>query len=164
MITPLYYLLFWHYANLLQNICTWICPWLESIRTRSRIVYLLCIIKNLSSSTSHKKNCETLILRDSSFFLFSTFIYEPILTKKFFSAKILVTFCYLKILNHLFLWYIIFNVQYFLKLFKNVNIMKTQILYKIKYDLKGRNAWSLNLYSFQIWYENLSFVFDKFFH
>ena len=142
MITPLSYLLFWHYANLLQNICTWICPWLESIRTRSRIVYLLCIIKNVSSSTSHNKNCKTLNLRDFSFFLSSIFIYELILTNISMNANIKNTqFFYkmkyelkghknhLKISNHLFLWYIIFNVHYFLKLFKNVNIMKTQFFF-----------------------------------
>ena len=41
---------------------------------------------------------------------------------------------YFKILNHLFLRYIFC----LLKLFKNVNFMKTQIFNKIKYDFKDQ--------------------------
>ena len=46
------------------------------------------IFKNLSSSTSHKKNYETLKLRDFSFFLSSTFICKPILIKISLNANI----------------------------------------------------------------------------
>ena len=65
-------------------------------------------IKNISSSTSHKKtlklaNWQTLKLQNFSFFLSSTFIYELILIKKIMNA----------------------------------NIMKTHIFYKMKYDLQG---------------------------
>ena len=45
------------------------------------------IIKNISFSTSHKKNCETVRLRDFSFYLSSTFAYEPILIKKYMNAN-----------------------------------------------------------------------------
>ena len=69
---------------------------------------LIYFIKNVSSSTSHKKtlklpNCETLKLRNFSFFLSSTFIYEPIL----------------------------------IKICMNANIMKTHTFYKMKYDFQS---------------------------
>ena len=51
---------------------------------RRKYIYSLnnCLIKNVSSSTSHKKIFETVKLRDFSFYLSSKFIYEPILIKK----------------------------------------------------------------------------------
>ena len=42
----------------------------------------IIFIKNVGSSTSHKKNSETVKLLNFSFFLSSTFIYEPIFIKK----------------------------------------------------------------------------------
>ena len=52
----------------------------------------ILFIKNLSSSTPHKKNSEILKLRDFSFYLSSTFIYEPILIKKnYMNANIIKT-------------------------------------------------------------------------
>ena len=46
----------------------------------------LPFIKNLSSSTSHKKNVK---LWDFSFYLSSTFIHEPILIKIYMNANII---------------------------------------------------------------------------
>ena len=37
---------------------------------------VLGFIKNVKSSTSHKKNSETVRLRDFNFYLYSTFVYE----------------------------------------------------------------------------------------
>ena len=49
------------------------------------------IIKNLNSSTSHKKICFYVfpLLRDISFFLSSTFIYNPILMNIYMNANIM---------------------------------------------------------------------------
>ena len=96
------------------------------------------LIKNVSSSTSHKLwNWETLKIRDSSFFLSSTFIYETILIKKNMNAnfKRRQIFCKIKydLKGHLIISKLSFSAIYYLynrlKLFKNVNIMKTQIFH-----------------------------------
>ena len=47
---------------------------------KSESCYVI-VIKNISSSSSHKKR-ENLKLRDFSFFRSSTFIYKPIMIKK----------------------------------------------------------------------------------
>ena len=51
------------------------------------------IKKNVSSSTSHKKllNSKTVRLRDFSFYLSSTFIYEPILIQIYMNSNIMNT-------------------------------------------------------------------------
>ena len=93
-------------------------------------IYESLLIKNVSSSISHKKNSGTLWLRDFvipglldfSFFPCSTFIYETILIK--------------------------FSI--------NVNIKKTQIFYEIKFNLKGHSRSYKTTFLFQnllfLWY------------
>ena len=48
------------------------------------------VIKNVCSFTYHKKNSETVKLRNFSFFLSSTFIYEPILIKIHMNVNIMI--------------------------------------------------------------------------
>ena len=56
------------------------------------------------------------------------------MTLKVFKSQIVI----LKFQNHLFLRFFVFVLRtIILKLFKNINFMKTQIFHKMKYDLKG---------------------------
>ena len=49
------------------------------------------IIKNVSSSAHHKKTLRGRELRDFSFYLSSTFMYEPILIKIYVNTNIIKT-------------------------------------------------------------------------
>ena len=86
--------LFWSafcYCNVITMITT-------KVKVKSKF-FLLRRIKEcyISSSTSHKlENSETLKLRDFSFFLSSTFIYEPILIKLYINANLMKTHVFYK--------------------------------------------------------------------
>ena len=53
--------------------------------------YYYDFLKSISSSISHWKNSGTPWLRNFSFFLYSIFVYEPILIKNYMNANVIKT-------------------------------------------------------------------------
>ena len=132
-----------------------ILKWFLPTKSVSKIYF----IKNISSSTSHNK---TLKLRDFSFLLSSTLIYEAILIKIYINADIMKTHIFHK-MKHDLKGHIRSSKNFKIIFFCDILFVKRLIFFKKfkRYDFKGHLKISISSFSAKdhFYVKNLSTTF-----